>query len=358
MSPTERVGCTKALSTTIKDLASLDFPAYGSLYFSDAPLDASEKIPFAEGFCIGPLCSPIYWNRGPGELELYGEPSSNHGPWKDLKTYSLGLIDTGLARIPQDTTGELAYRGSRQDHRRLLEGVKQILQRLVEDKRIEQAATPALLHPDFHARNIYLSEKDPTIVTGLIDWQTASLEPAFIYANETPDFVNLPARLRRHLKLNLTRYSKERDAGLGSYETYHSCMSLVPKLSSSRMLYPILFHLFRSATRTWTEGAALVRRDVWELSVRWEELKLPGSCPYSFTEQEIEQQAQNDQDFRTVRDLTTRLERNLRTNTAGWVPIDVWEAAKTAHREMYDEWIDAERAAGGSPAELEMADRL
>lgn len=61
-------------------MASLDSPAYGSLYFSDGPLESHMKIPFEQGFCIGPHCSPVFWNRNPGELELYGGPSPNCGP--------------------------------------------------------------------------------------------------------------------------------------------------------------------------------------------------------------------------------------------------------------------------------------
>jgi hypothetical protein len=72
--------CTKMLSLAMRDMAALNFPAYGSLYFSDAPLESHVKIPFERGFCIGPHCSPVFWNRNPGELELYGGPSPNCGP--------------------------------------------------------------------------------------------------------------------------------------------------------------------------------------------------------------------------------------------------------------------------------------
>jgi hypothetical protein len=34
------------LSFAMRDIASLDFPAYGSLYFSDAPLESHMKILF------------------------------------------------------------------------------------------------------------------------------------------------------------------------------------------------------------------------------------------------------------------------------------------------------------------------
>ncbi|GKZ17032.1 hypothetical protein AbraIFM66951_005761 [Aspergillus brasiliensis] len=80
MNSEQHMLCYKALSLAIKQMASLDFPAYGSLYFSDAPLDEQMKIPLEQGFRIGLNCSPVFWNRYPGELELYGRPSPNCGP--------------------------------------------------------------------------------------------------------------------------------------------------------------------------------------------------------------------------------------------------------------------------------------
>lgn len=65
------------------------------------------------------------------------------------------------------------------------------MQCLSRDKHIQNAATPTLLHPNFHMRNIYVSVEDPTVIMGLIDWQSTSIEPAFIYANEPPDFASL-----------------------------------------------------------------------------------------------------------------------------------------------------------------------
>jgi hypothetical protein len=64
--------CMKALSLQIREMALLNFPAFGSLYFSDAPISNSKKIPFEDGFCVGPNCSPVFWNCGPSEQQLYG----------------------------------------------------------------------------------------------------------------------------------------------------------------------------------------------------------------------------------------------------------------------------------------------
>ena len=65
-----------------KTKAYLEFPAYGSLYFSDGPLESHMKVPFEQGFCIGPHCSPDFWNRNPEELELCFNPSNYcHTTW-------------------------------------------------------------------------------------------------------------------------------------------------------------------------------------------------------------------------------------------------------------------------------------
>ena len=86
--------CTKALSLKIRDMASLDFPAYGNIYFADAPIDPSLKISLGDNFCIGPYCSPLFWNCGAGEAELYGKPSLNRGPCMNPKQISVRLITT------------------------------------------------------------------------------------------------------------------------------------------------------------------------------------------------------------------------------------------------------------------------
>lgn len=167
--------CTKALALAMKEMASLDFPAYGSLYFSDASIDSARSIPLEKGFCIGSHCGSIFWNRGPGEIELYGDSSSNCGPWEDLESYCRGLIQSGLSRLPKHAINELLpHQGSIQEHIRLLNISQSILQRLIQDKRVQESATPTLLHPDFHMRNIYVSTEDPTVITGLIDWQRVS----------------------------------------------------------------------------------------------------------------------------------------------------------------------------------------
>ncbi|KAI9042385.1 uncharacterized protein KD926_005681 [Aspergillus affinis] len=169
MNSEQHMLCTKALSLALQKIAALDFPAYGSTYFSNAdgpgPLDSYRTTPLGEGFCVGSNCSPVFGIGIPGSWNCAN-------PGDSLASYCQGLIETGSSRLPKPdaVNRELPHQGSIQDHIRLLQISHKVMQRLIQDKRIQDAATPVLLRPDFHKRNIYVSAEDPTVITGLIDW--------------------------------------------------------------------------------------------------------------------------------------------------------------------------------------------
>ncbi|KAE8404616.1 hypothetical protein BDV37DRAFT_271277 [Aspergillus pseudonomiae] len=344
--------CTKMLSLAIRDMASLDFPAYGSLYFSNGPLEPNVKVPFEPGFCIGPHCSPVFWNRSPGELELYGGPSSNCGPY--LTSYALGLVETGFSRLPKtDPVNHelLPHQGSVQHHISLLKTSLEVMQKFAKDTSIQDAATPALLHPDFHKRNVYVSAEDPTIIPGVLDWQSTSIEPAFIYANETPDFAALAEEPEGNTLEN--GVDKHRASGHNEqewkdasicYQSYDVCMKgLAPKLRPARLLDPTLFRVLQYCHTTWRDSAMAIRQELIELSARWTELGLQGSCPFSPTEEELREHARDYEDFETIQKLKLWLRNSLNTNSDGWVLNELWDAARDAHRAAYDEWIQTAR---------------
>lgn len=225
------------------------------------------------------------------------------------------------------------------------------MQRLVEDKRIQDAATPTLLHPDFHMRNIFVSAEEPTLITGLIDWQSTSIEPAFIYANETPDFAALPEEpgedtFEKGHSEQKSPGCKERewkDASI-CYQTYDVCMKgLAPKLRPARLLDPSLFRLFQYCHTTWRDSAAALHQELIELSARWTELGLQGACPFSPTEKEVKEHARVYEDFETLQKLKLWLKHSLHTNSDGWVPSDKWDVARAAHRAAYDQWMQTAR---------------
>jgi hypothetical protein len=178
----------------------------------------------------------------------------------------------------------------------------------------------------------------------VLDWQPASIEPAFIYANEIPDFAALPEESEEPTFENgqnehkdPAREEREFKYPLICHQTYDVIMTdLAPKLRPARLLDPTLFRLFQYCHGTRSDSAAALCQDLIELSGRWTELGLQGSCPFSPTDEELKKHAQDYEDFETVQKLKQWLRISLRTNSDGWVPNDVWNAAKDAHRAAYD----------------------
>ena len=82
MANDQQVRCINAIYQTLKEMVDITFPAYGSLYFTDAPLKSASKQTLNKGFCIGPHCGAIYWDCNVGESRYYHNTKPNQGPCK------------------------------------------------------------------------------------------------------------------------------------------------------------------------------------------------------------------------------------------------------------------------------------
>lgn len=82
MTPHQHMLCIKNVTFMLAEMAKLPFPAYGSLYFDDAPIESGSRIEFVEGFCIGPHVGTEYWDCNAGEYRFYERTRPNKGPCK------------------------------------------------------------------------------------------------------------------------------------------------------------------------------------------------------------------------------------------------------------------------------------
>jgi len=80
MSREQKIICIRAIFTNIQQIAAIKFPAYGSLYFAEIPIDSASKVLIAQGFCIGPHCGTRYWDCSIGEARYYNSIKPNRGP--------------------------------------------------------------------------------------------------------------------------------------------------------------------------------------------------------------------------------------------------------------------------------------
>lgn len=89
MTASQHIRCIQSLGYLSRELCSLNFPHYGSLYLStDRPQGA---ISLDDKFCIGPLCARQHWGYGiiPRPLNVKA-PIGSLGPCKCSCVFQVG----------------------------------------------------------------------------------------------------------------------------------------------------------------------------------------------------------------------------------------------------------------------------
>ena len=82
MSGEQQIRCIDAIYRKVKEVVDMKFPAYGSLYFVDAPINSASELPLNQDFRIGPHCGARYWDCNVGESRYYHNAKPNQGPCK------------------------------------------------------------------------------------------------------------------------------------------------------------------------------------------------------------------------------------------------------------------------------------
>lgn len=348
MAGDERVRCIDTIYRKLKEVVDLKFPAFGSVNFEVNLQNGCKRISLGGGLCVGPHVGTRYWDCNTGEPRYYHCTQPNQGPCRLPRTllaliladrlYNAGttldqncdgLVDAGLSRVPpKDLSAEKrpSYHGSVQAHLEILERCRPVLKEMCVDPRIQAAATPTLFHPDLHKRNIFVSETDPSKITGIIDWQSTSIEPAFWYADDVPDFA----------------VSDDSDNNLCA-KAFDACTRFfTPQLSDPRLMDNNLFRPFLYSYRTWKDGAVALQHELIEITRRWNELGFAGPSPYSLPlPNALLEHKREYKLFVAAQELKYDLASLLNAATDGWVPLENWEATELAHREIFDGMLTA-----------------
>ncbi|KAK0631176.1 hypothetical protein B0T17DRAFT_530316 [Bombardia bombarda] len=377
MSPQEHLLCVKSLALLAKEMYSLQFPAYGSIYFDSASVDARYRIPLLDGFFIGPSLAHRYWAEcAPGQGRWYTRRQPNRGPWTTFEAFTQGLLDTGVSHFPPETApGTLEYYGTIEENLELHAALGKVTAELSKDPRIHMVSEPKLFHSDLHMRNIFVSRDDATKIAGVIDWQSTTLDPILLYAHMTPDLCISP-RFTQDL-LEEEEGEEERNGDV--YETAATvaerekiqsdvdrCRKIwelslyvhARKLHDARALDEALLRPYRQCFSTWQYGATATRDVLKELSARWSELALPGKPPYQPTDEELVRDLERSEDFQAVLTLEKWHQHALDVGSDGWVPTERWDDVLELHEEFYNNWMDAARTAGDEGMTEEKAAKM
>lgn len=213
-------------------------------------------------------------------------------------------------------------------HLKLLKVGQDVLFKLIQHPEIKSNTTPTLFHPDLHKRNIFVSKDDPTIVTGFIDWQCASIEPALHYADDVPDFARFPPE----------GTSETDELSLCSQAYELGWAFLAPRLGATRKVDERLLRPFRYCHRTWRDGFVPFTHELMRLRDAWKKLGFKEhDCPIPVLSAEDMSFYKEQLDvYEKTLEFKRDMIETLGVEEDGWVPEDRWDGVKQAHQYFYD----------------------
>lgn len=286
-------------------------------------------------------------------------PTSLTQTGTNLQTLSSALIASAEARLPAGpTTGGSPFQGRIEEHRLLIIESKKLLSMLSNTKKLQDLAAPMLMHPDLNRRNIFVSESDPTKVTGLIDWQATCSMPTFMYGPQIPDFAMLPEQVVEENdddESPLLDEKTRKDMTLCHDAFEVLIKGYCPTFAKARLLDYNFIRLFHNCNTSWRDGATALRGDLMDIRDAWETLQIGGHCPYQPSEREIERHRKQYEDFEVSQALKSQVMQNLGVNEDGWIPITAWEEALPLYKGLYDEWLSSVRDTGEMPLDKAVA---
>jgi len=274
-----------------------------------------------------------------------------------LEAYVEGLLDTGYSRIPRvDSPGlQVDYRGTVQEHIRLLQHSAAMMEHLVRLNVVQEASKPLLLHHDYNKRNIFVSESNPEVITGIIDWQFTSIHPTFIYADDNPDFLFPHEKVEDLAEIELTSDATEavRAAKVQAVQNRFdivqkvfttSLQGYMPLLWKARNIDQTILRPFRYCSTSWRNSAAAFRQELMELSDQWSSLGLPGECAYQPSKEERARHSKEFRDLEFVLSIRATVMELLKCDPDGWVRSDMYDISTELLHEIYVEYLETAKA--------------
>ncbi|GAB7354927.1 hypothetical protein MBLNU459_g5551t2 [Dothideomycetes sp. NU459] len=286
----------------------------------------------------------MYWDCTPGEERYYGGVAGDQGPWKNLRAYISGLINAGRSRLPtglreehKNRCASRPFQGSTAEHRELLQTAQDLLQTLAANgPSIRENATPTLLHPDLHMSNIFVDPSDPTKITGIIDWQSTSIEPAFSSFLPVLHFAIPPQYIPDY---------EEREAeGKVTARQYWDtaldvCTQGNDRLAPRREIDDDILRPYHYCHRTWKDGLPAAARELNVLLDRWQALGLPGDPPCDAIARDRLRSFEKDfESYTDAAKLKAGLEKTLEAED-GWVPRERWEQTQDLHKFAFEQMM-------------------
>lgn len=150
------------------------------------------------------------------------------------------------------------------------------------------------------------------------------------------NFDNLSAAAKGSITKELDEASIARYYELKHYKE-------IEKIENPSKLEPRLWRLFESCHMSLSGSLQPLRSDLCWLFEPWPALELPGACPFSFTEAEIQRQIQQISTLLAFIEVNNIVYDKLSTDLPGWIANDKWEETVKVNEQLHEDFVQTVR---------------
>ncbi|RAQ44971.1 hypothetical protein AFGD_008158 [Aspergillus flavus] len=302
--------------------------------------------------------------RGRQLVDVWGDMNQLQG-FKFIKNLArlegMNLTDLGLALagrgLTQIQTSTFLPRGphfgSKDEHSRILEAAMDIIPKLAEHPIVKPYCRPTLWHRDLHLGNIYICDQDPTDIVSIIDWQFLSVMPAFMQV-QWPYFLSPPENyetgfIKPELPSNFDEMDPDEKAfavAVNDQALHSKCYEAaltenhLPSSFAPTRVHSAMRHLFSSCETMWKDGIIPLRDSLIQISESWRELGLPGSCPFSITDDDLSKHRLELSRYMDWHKLKSYTQELLHSDDDGWVSPQLdFGKVQERHAELYQLYL-------------------
>ncbi|KAJ6019859.1 hypothetical protein N7522_000567 [Penicillium canescens] len=331
MTEFEKLQLIKNLTKLEAQLSSIQFPAYGGLYFrkdmSRSNRSLGGAIDPSESFCIGPSCDRAFISDKPLEID--------QGPWDSISSFGVSVARRELYRISKEGQQSRSgfYRGTVEQQIQLLEATVSLMKLLDSNQILSGVCQPTLWHTDLHMGNIFVAPDECSRIVSLIDFQSTSILPAFLQAQwpiflrppQTHNYVKgifqpqLPADFNKLDEDNRATVFREWSQ-VKLAKAYEVSTYLEDRAAHNAMNVPRVFReLFTRCGEVSEVGIVPLRACLIEIFQNWSSLGFSDKCPYSFSQDEVDAHEYQFAEYRAWHDVQALAEECLDTDAEGWI---------------------------------------
>ncbi|KFY81622.1 hypothetical protein V500_11237 [Pseudogymnoascus sp. VKM F-4518 (FW-2643)] len=323
----------KSLTKLENQLASIRFPAYGSLLI-----------------LRGPSCERAYM------LQISDNSMDvDKGPWSSISAFGKAIANTQISKISHELQTQLGmfYHGTSAEQIALLRDAIQIMELLDRHPILSRHSQPILWHSDLHMGNIFVSPDEQSRIVSFIDWQSISILPAFLQ-EKWPIFLKPPSNYAEGYVLPKLPDDFENldsdDKALAMLEWNQTRVAKAYELANfeenrpayDAMNIPRVFkEFFVRCSEVSEYGVIPLRTCLIEIFQSWVSLGFTGSCPYSFSDAEIQENELRFQDYHAWHAVQELAKTCLDADADGWISPELdFEEKQRQNKELLGLFIE------------------